>query len=79
MAKAKKVLGADCSIEGNVPSSLVVTGTAAETREYCRKLIDVCAPGGGFILGQGCHAEFPKIENLQAMVDSAREFGTYRK
>ena len=79
MAKAKKTLGDHCCIQGNVPSSLVMTAAPAATREYCRQLIEACAPGGGFILGQGCQAEFPKIENLQAMVDAAREFGVYRK
>jgi uroporphyrinogen-III decarboxylase len=79
MTKAKKTLGTTCCVQGNVPSSLIVTGSPAETREYCRKLIEACAPGGGFILGQGCHAEFPKIENLQAMVDAAHKFGAYPK
>jgi uroporphyrinogen-III decarboxylase len=77
MAKAKKALGANCSIEGNVPTSLLVTGTPAEMKEYCRKLIDICAPGGGFILGPGATAEFPRIENIKAMVDTAREYGAY--
>jgi uroporphyrinogen-III decarboxylase len=79
MAKAKKALGANCSIQGNVPSSLMMTGTPIDMKEYCRKLINVCAPGGGFLLGQGANAEFPIMENLQAMVDAAREFGVYRK
>ena len=37
------------------------------------------APGGGFLLGFGALAEFPKVENLKAMVDAAREYGVYRK
>jgi uroporphyrinogen-III decarboxylase len=77
MEKAKKLLGNSCSIEGNVPSSLLVTGSPSEVKEYCRKLIEVCAPGGGFMLGFGALAEFPKLENLKAMVASAREFGVY--
>jgi uroporphyrinogen-III decarboxylase len=79
MGKAKNILGKDCCIEGNVPSSLLVIGSPQEVKEYCRKLIQVCAPGGGFILNAGAMPEFPKIENLKAMVEAAREFGVYMK
>jgi len=79
MAKAKQVLGKNCSIEGNVPSSLLCTGSPAEVKEYCRKLIEVCAPGGGYILNSGAIPEFPKLENLKAMADAAQEYGVYRK
>jgi uroporphyrinogen-III decarboxylase len=78
MGKAKNILGKDCCIEGNVPSSLLVIGSPKEVKEYCRKLIEVCAPGGGFILNAGAMPEFPKLENLKAMVEAAREFGIYR-
>jgi uroporphyrinogen-III decarboxylase len=78
MAKAKQVLGKDCSLEGNVPSSLLCTGSPAEVREYCRKLIEICAPGGGYILNAGALPEFPKLENLKAMVAAAHEYGVYR-
>jgi len=79
MARAKKVLGSQCSIEGNVPSSLLVTGTPEDVKEYCRKLIEVCGPGGGYQLSPGALPDFPKIENLKAMVDAAKEYGVYHK
>jgi len=79
MAKAKKVLGRNCCIQGNVPSSLIVTGTAADVREYCRKLIETCGAGGGYILGAGCVADNPKLENLRAMMAAVKEYGVYRK
>jgi uroporphyrinogen-III decarboxylase len=47
-------------------------------KEYCRKLIETCAPGGGYILGPGAFPEFPKLENLKAMLAAAREYGVYR-
>jgi len=79
MAKAKKILGKNCCIQGNVPSSLIVTGTAADVKEYCRKLVETCAPGGGYILGAGCIADNPKLENLQAMMAAVKEYGVYRR
>ena len=79
MAKAKSALGADCCIEGNVPTSLLVAGSAAEVKAECRRLIEACAPGGGYILGSGATPEYPQLENLRAMADAAREFGGYRR
>jgi len=79
MIKAKKVLGAKFCIQGNVPSSLIVTASAAEVKEYCRKLIENCGKGGGYILAAGCVAENPKLENLRAMIAAAKEYGVYRK
>jgi len=77
MAKAKRALGADCSIQGNVPSSLLVMASPEEIKAESRRLIEICAPGGGYILGPGAIPESPKLENLKAMVDAARECGGY--
>lgn len=77
MALAKKVLGDKCCISGNVPTSLLTTGTAKEVKEYCRKLIEICAPGGGFILAGGVNLDVAKPENLRAMMEAAKEYGVY--
>lgn len=79
MAKAKKILGDRCSIQGNVPASLLVTGTPKEVKEYSRKLIGVCGEGGGYILAAGAGSDEAKIENLLAMAEAAREYGVYVK
>jgi hypothetical protein len=77
MAAAKKILGDTCCIAGNVPTSLMVTGNYKDTKEYCRKLIETCAPGGGFVLAGGAHCDQGNPENLRAMMDAAKEFGKY--
>jgi len=77
MAKAKRILGKTCCISGNVPSSLMVTGEPKQVREYCRKLIEVCAPGGGFILAGGAQVDQGNPDNLRAMLDTAKEYGRY--
>jgi hypothetical protein len=78
MLKAKKMLGSKFCIQGNVPSSLIVTGSPADVKEYCRKLIEGCGKGGGYILGAGCVADNPKLENLRAMMSAVKQFGVYR-
>ena len=79
MKEAKRILGGICCIAGNVPTSIVMTGTVKQVKDYCRKLIKDCAPGGGFILAGGAHIDKGNIENLQAMMDAAKEYGTYKK
>ena len=78
MAKAKAALGNNCCISGNVPASLLSTGTPAQVKEYCRNLIEAAGAGGGFILAAGATAERTSIGNLRAMVDAAAEYGVYR-
>jgi uroporphyrinogen-III decarboxylase len=77
MAEAKRILGGTCCIAGNVPVSIAYTGTAQEMKDYCRRLIDICAPDGGYILSGGCTFDMAKPENLHAMMDTAKEYGIY--
>jgi uroporphyrinogen-III decarboxylase len=77
MAEAKRVLGDTCCLTGNVPTSLMCTGTPAAVKDYCRRLIETCAPGGGYILTGGASATEVKAENLHALMEAAREYGTY--
>lgn len=77
MANAKKTVGKVSCIAGNVPVSIAYTKTAAEMKEYCRKLIETCAPGGGYILTGGSTYDMAKPENLRAMMEAAKEYGKY--
>lgn len=77
MVKAKKALGKDCCIAGNVPSSLIVTSTPDEVKKYCRNLIETVGQDGGYVLATGAHPENPKLENLKAMVEVVNEYGWY--
>ena len=79
MNKAKQVLGKNFCLQGNVPSSMIVTGDPKDVKEYCRKLIQEVGKGGGFILSAGSISDNPKLENLQAMMAAVREYGWYKK
>ncbi len=79
MFKAKKILGKKFCLQGNVPTSMLITGEPKDVKEYCRKLIQEVGKGGGFILAAGAMADNPKLENLQAMMAAVREYGYYRK
>lgn len=75
---AKKVLGDTVCLMGNVPNSLLITGNTTEVQEYCKKLIDVCGEGGGFIMSSSAIIDQAKPENIEAMMDTARKYGKYK-
>ncbi|OGN95375.1 MAG: hypothetical protein A2Y89_02230 [Chloroflexi bacterium RBG_13_51_18] len=78
MFKAKEVLGDTACIAGNVPTSLLATGTPKVVKEYCRKLIEVCGKGGGFILTGGASIDKGNPDNLRAMIEAVEEYGVYK-
>jgi uroporphyrinogen-III decarboxylase len=77
MFRAKKILGDTACICGNIPASLTSTGTPDEVKKYCRKLIEGAGKGGGFILTGGAFTEQAKLENMRAMMTTAKEYGVY--
>jgi uroporphyrinogen-III decarboxylase len=78
MAKAKKILGNSACIAGNVLASQLYTLTPKEIKEYCRKLIEICAPGGGYILSLGSSVDKCDPANLHAIIEAAHEYGVYK-
>ena len=77
MAQAKKILGDTACIMGNVPTSLLVTGKPEDVKNHCRKLIEICGPGGGYILTGGAGINEGNPDNLHAMMDASLEYGWY--
>jgi uroporphyrinogen-III decarboxylase len=76
--KAKEKIGDRCCILGNVPTSLLMTGTPQQVKEYCRKLIEVCGKGGGYILAGGASIDEGNPENMRAMMAAVKEYGVYK-
>ncbi|MFC1820120.1 uroporphyrinogen decarboxylase family protein, partial [Thermodesulfobacteriota bacterium] len=79
MTRAKEVLGDVACLMGNVPASLLVTGTPAEVKAHCKQLIETAGKGGGYIMAPGATADNTKQENLSAMLEAAKEYGVYRE
>lgn len=74
---AKEVIGDTCCILGNVPTSLIMTGTPQQVKEHCRKLIEGCGKGGGYVLSGGAMVDAGNPDNLRAMMEAAQEYGAY--
>jgi hypothetical protein len=77
MLKAKDILGDRICIRGNVPISILATGTPNDVRAYCKNLIDYAGKGGGFIMDSAAGFTDAKSENVRAMFEFTKEYGVY--
>lgn len=77
MFKAKDILGDTVCIEGNVPISLLATGTPEDVKTCCKKLIDTVGKGGGYIMDSSVGLEDARPENVKAMFEFTKEYGMY--
>ena len=78
MALAKKALGGIACICGNVRGAMMATHTPESIANYCRELIDTCAPGGGYILCLGSSiAGNINPDNIRAIIETGETYGVY--
>ena len=78
--KAKEILGDRACLMGNVPPQITGRGTPKDVENYCKKQIEGCMEGGGYMLGSSCVLpdEIP-AENLKAMKYCVMKYGFYKK
>ena len=77
MAVAKSKLKDVACISGSFNTNLLQFGTPDKVKEETKKLLDIAAPGGGFIFMTGSGLSHVKKENVVAMFDTVREYGKY--
>lgn len=75
--KAKELLGDVACISGNVPLSLLNTGTVQQVKDYVKELIDVVGEGGGLMVDAAAGFDDAPPENVKAMGDATKEYGVY--
>jgi uroporphyrinogen-III decarboxylase len=57
---------------------MLVYGTPDDVDAFCKKLVEDCAPGGGFVLSTECETPWDsKPENVRAIIEAARKYGWY--
>jgi uroporphyrinogen decarboxylase len=62
-------------IMGGVDVDLLARGTEEEVRKRTRKILEACAPCGGYIMGSGNSVtNYCKVENYFAMLDETRKW-----
>jgi uroporphyrinogen-III decarboxylase len=76
--KAKEMIGDVMCFWGNVPGSLLCQGTPEQVKEDVRELIEIFGDNGGVIIdGAMGIPDEAKPENVRALTEAAREFGTW--
>ena len=76
MVRAKQTVGRVACIAGNFPLDLLCTATPDAVKTHCKTLIENLGRDSGFIFSTGAGMQGAKAENVKAMIDSAREYGT---
>jgi uroporphyrinogen-III decarboxylase len=79
LKKFKETLGDIMCFRGNVPASLLVTGTPQEVKDYVKMLIDTLSASGGLIIDGGSGIPYEsKPENVEAMTEAVFKYGFYK-
>lgn len=73
MRRVKEVLGGHHIVGGNVPASLMATGSADAVRAYCDDLVELFEDTPGYVMNFGCGFEWTTDENIIAYRDSVRK------
>ena len=78
MKKVKDTVGRHNCITGGFDEHLLEIGTKDQVTEEVKRILDICAPGGGYIFAVDrtldCTA---KPENVEAMCEAVRKYGKY--
>lgn len=77
MAEAKRILGNTAAICGNLSISRMEFGKKEDIAEDVKRLLDVCAPGGGYLFDFNGSLENCKPENLEIMFETLDKYGKY--
>ena len=76
--KAKEIIGDTICLRGNVPPSLLITGTPDQVMAYCKKLIQIAGKGGGLLIdGAIGIPDEAKPENVRAIIEAIDRYGVY--
>lgn len=78
VAEFKAQYGSRVAVLGGIDVHVLASGTVDEVKAYTRRVIEQCAPGGGWALGSGNSvANYIPVENFLAMLEVGREVGVY--
>ena len=79
-SKIKKIVGKNHIVSGLYPISYLQTKSKQECIDEAKRLLDIMAPGGGYIFSTDKIIFSLKgqiAENLKAVLETVREYGQY--
>ena len=75
VSEAKKRWGQRVALLGGIDMDMLCRASEPELRAYTRRVIEDCAPGGGWALGTGnTVANYVPVRNYLAMLDEGRRY-----
>ncbi len=77
LAALKKTIGDVSCFYGNFPNALLISGSKQQVIDHTKKMLDICAPGGGFIMNCGIALDNAKPENMEAWRETVEVYGKY--
>lgn len=77
MAKAKRELEGIACVAGNMSTATLMHGTKEQVVTETRRLLDICAPGGGYLMSNDISIDNCKRENLAAWYEAVEKYGCY--
>jgi len=76
--EAHRAIGHKFCLSGGIPNFLLGYDTPKKVRECCKNVIDGVAGDGGYIMDASAIVQDDaKVENIKAMTEFTREYGTY--
>ena len=78
LKKAKSILEGHMCICGNIAGASLVYGKPEEIVDATKKMIDDCAPGGGFIMDCSIVMDHYNEANFDAWYETTMKYGSYK-
>ncbi|MEM2294588.1 MAG: uroporphyrinogen decarboxylase family protein, partial [Nitrososphaerota archaeon] len=76
--EVRKKLKDKFCVSGGIPNWVLSVGTPEDVQHYCKKVIDVLASDGGYIMDASAIIQNDaKIENIKAMTEFTRRYDVY--
>lgn len=77
MKKAKQVLGDVACIAGNIDTHTLMYGSKEKIIDETRRLLDVCAPGGGYMMSNSLAIDACPRKNMMIWAEATDQYGRY--
>lgn len=76
-ARAKQVLGNVACIAGGMPTGSLIYETPDQVADQTKRMLDLCAPGGGYIMSNSIALDQASPANMEAWRDTLLTYGVY--
>ena len=77
MKRVKQTIGTVASFCGNLSIVTMEFGTPQQVADETKRLLDICAPGGGYLFDFDGSLENAKPENIEILFKTLEDYGKY--